>query len=356
MSNVHGAGSDKRALARVPMAAWLLALLVLVACVYLPGLHGGYVFDDYPNIVDNTALHVTPGASAGEWLAAAFASPSDVLVRPLAMLSFAANHALTGLDPYWMKLTNLAIHLLNTVLVFGLVRALLGAMPARAASRVDIERRALWVAAAWSLVPINLMAVLFVVQRMESLSHTFVFAGLWLYLSGRARQRAGRRGWGAIGLGLVGCTLIGALAKESALLLPLYAFGIEWALLRFGDGNGRVDRRLLLAFGALLVIPAIAGLAWELPRAFNAGAYVRRDFSLVDRLLTEGRVLVDYVHWTLLPSLGQLSLYHDDYVPSRGLLAPPSTLLAFVLLGAMAGAALWLRRRRPLMALGLAWF
>ena len=125
--------------------------------MYLPGLHGGYVFDDYPNIVDNTVLHVTAGASAGEWLAAAFASPSDVLVRPLAMLSFAANHALTGLDPYWMKLTNLAIHLLNTVLVFGLVRALLGAMPSRDASRVDIERRALWVAAAWSLVPINLM-------------------------------------------------------------------------------------------------------------------------------------------------------------------------------------------------------
>jgi hypothetical protein len=32
----------------------LLALLLLVALVYWPGLGGGYVFDDFPNLIDNT--------------------------------------------------------------------------------------------------------------------------------------------------------------------------------------------------------------------------------------------------------------------------------------------------------------
>ena len=39
---------------------WLVALglLALTLLVYWPGLGGGYVFDDFPNIVDNKALHV----------------------------------------------------------------------------------------------------------------------------------------------------------------------------------------------------------------------------------------------------------------------------------------------------------
>jgi hypothetical protein len=67
-------------------------------------------------------------------------------------------------------------------------------------------------------------------------------------------------------------------------------------------------------------------------------------------------VLVDYLHWTLLPDLGQLSLYHDDYPVSHGLLTPPGTLVALMLLAGLLGAMVWLRKRRPLMALGLAWF
>src|SRR5688500_13964670 len=84
----------------------LPVLLVLVALVYWPGLGGGFVFDDYPNIVQNGALHVTWASTWLEWLAAVFSSPASELQRPLAMLTFAINHALTGLDPYWMKLTN----------------------------------------------------------------------------------------------------------------------------------------------------------------------------------------------------------------------------------------------------------
>jgi hypothetical protein len=337
---------------------WALAgLWILVALVYLPGLGGGYVFDDYSNIVHNASVHVTTHSSWGQWLAAMFSSPASELQRPLAMLSFAINHALTGLDPYWMKLTNVGIHLLNTGLVYGLAGGILQAADRRA-STDDIFRRkriALWIAAAWALNPINLMAVLFIVQRMESLSHTFVFAGLWMYMAGRMRLEAGRGGWPLLFGGLVGGTLIGTLAKESAVLLPLYALALEWSLLDF-TREGKRDRRLLTSFVFLLLVPGLAGMAWKAPVLLSPGAWTWRDFGPLERLLTESRVLVDYLHWTLLPNINQLSLYHDDYAVSRGLLSPPATLFALLALGALACAAIWLRKRRPLIALGLAWF
>jgi hypothetical protein len=336
----------------------LLALGLMVALAYWPGLHGGYVFDDFPNIVNNMVLRVTAQSDWPEWIAATFSSPASDMQRPLAMLSFAINHALTGLDPYWMKLTNLGIHLLNTGLVFALSRRVLQAAamgtPAHGAART--EWTALWMAAAWALNPINLMSVLFVVQRMESLSHTFVFVGLWLYLVGRRQLLVTDRGWAPLLLGLAGGTALGVLAKESAVLLPLYALALEWALLGFASRRQAPDRRLLGVFALVLALPGLLGLAWLLPKVLHADAYAGRSFSIGERLLTEARVVVDYVHWTLLPNLSQLSLYHDDYPISRSVLSPPGTLLALLLLAALLGVMVWLRKRRPLMTLGLAWF
>ena len=179
------------------------------------------------------ALHVTTLATT-DWVAAILSSPSSSLQRPLAMFSFAINHYLTGLDPVPMKMTNVAIHLINTMLVFGLVRSLIRvAAPRPDTERTTADTAALITAACWALHPINLMAVLYVIQRMESLSHTFVFAGLWLYIEGRSRQIAGRGGWGYVLVGLLPCTALGALVKESAVLLPLYAFTLEFCVFRW---------------------------------------------------------------------------------------------------------------------------
>src|SRR3984885_13655768 len=102
----------------------LLAALAITAALYWPGLQGGFLFDDYPNIVDNHNVQPVD-AKFSSLVAAALSSPSSQFKRPLASLSFALNYLATGLDPYWMKLTNLIIHLLNGLLVFLLSRVLL---------------------------------------------------------------------------------------------------------------------------------------------------------------------------------------------------------------------------------------
>jgi hypothetical protein len=352
---MSAAAGSLRAATAAPYLQWLAVpvLLALVALVYWPGLDGGFAFDDFPNIVFNRNLHVA-SLQWPDWIAAIFSSPASDLQRPLSMLTFAINHYFTGVDPAAMKLTNLAIHLLNTLLVLALARTLLRLAATGSASHARREWSARFITAAWALHPINLMPVLFVVQRMESLSHAFVFAGLWLYLRGRERQRAGGNGWPAIGAGLVFGTGLGLLAKESAVLLPLYAFCVEACVLRFRTRSEGPDRRLSALFAVVLLLPGAIGMLWLWPKI--VGAYAFRGFSLGERLMTEARVVMDYLQWSVFPSLRELSLHHDDYVLSRGLWDPPTTLLALLGLAALVAAAAWIRRWRPLASLGLAWF
>jgi hypothetical protein len=338
--------------------AWLLlvAALALTVLTYWPSLHGGYVFDDVPNIVDNTAVHMH-ALDLESLREAATASPSSVLVRPLAMLSFAIDWYFAGADPLPMRAVNLVIHLLNGLLLFGLLRTLCKCLPDR---RENLHLREGWlpvvVAAAWLLAPINFTAVAYIVQRMESLCQVFVVAGLWGYLAARRRMLAGESGFARAAASIVLGTAIGALAKESAVLLPLYALIAEWALFGFARADGKTDRRLLAMYVVVLALPACATLYWVAGHALPAAAWANRPFTLGERLLTEPRIVWDYVHWSLLPMANELALYHDHIRISEGLLDPWTTPFAIAGLCALALAAVVLRRARPLAAIGIAWF
>jgi hypothetical protein len=380
---------------RSSLHRWMLAAAFIVTIlVYWPGLYGGFLFDDYPNIVDNQG--VQPHDSSIASLArAALSSPSSEFKRPLASLSFAANYRVTGLDPFWMKLTNLMIHLLNGILVFVLARIFLtAAIPkCRGRSIVPVPERepevdhfdqspdcaitraptvAAIIAACWMLLPINLTGVLYVVQRMESMANIFVLLGLIGYVTGRCamldvplaarlRPNHGRvsiqtRGFCLSLLSITILTALGLLAKETAAMLPFYAFLTEWALFHFRTDSGKWDRRIVILFSMVLALPLCLGLTWLLPGILKPQAWAVRDFTMETRLLSEARIVVDYIVWTLLPTPAALSFYHDNFHISTGMLAPWSTSASMFLLGALTALAFWLRRRRPVVALGIGLF
>ena len=171
--------------------ATLCGLAVLSIVLYWPGLSGGFAFDDLPFVVDNIDVHVTT-LKLDAWVRAAFSFPAGHQGRWLTMLSFAANYYFTGLDPFWLKLTNLAIHLLNGLVLFLLLRALFDLRQAacRTASSFSADRApfvAAVVAGTWLLLPINVTAVLYVTQRLESLCTLFILCGLLVYLRARLR-------------------------------------------------------------------------------------------------------------------------------------------------------------------------
>jgi hypothetical protein len=378
---------------------WLLltAAAIVTTIVYWPGVTGGWVFDDYPNIVDNAAIHISPGRSTlAAWVNAAISSPASALHRPLASITFAMNWMAGGGNPWPFKVTNIVMHLINGVLVFCLLLALLRFLtpPSRTEGKglpliekPAATRLALAVSTAWMLLPVNLMGVLYVVQRMESLCQIFVLAGLWAYLHGRwmmlTADNAGRdrQGFALAVSGILLGTVLGLTSKETAVLLPVFAFLAEWIVIGFGRsetatpsdsllhakgeeihplsqkaGTQRADKRIWTLFTVTLFVPAVLGFLWLLRSALRPASWSGRDFTLVQRLLTEPRVLVDYLHWTLLPNPMVLSLYHDEIVTSTGLLTPLTTLGAIVLLAALIVIAVWLRNRRPLVSLGIGWF
>jgi hypothetical protein len=357
-------------------AGWFLLVIstLVTALAYWPGLTGAFLFDDYPNIVDNKGVQ-PQNANLSSLVDAALSSPSSEMKRPLASLSYAANYLLTGLNPYWMKLTNLVIHLLNGLLVYILARSLLSLVMPDARKERD-RRIAALIATGWMLLPINLTGVLYIVQRMESLANLFVLLGLIGYVTGRQRMRAstnatitpqkasGRSGFLQCAFSITVPAAIGILAKETAAMLPLYAFLIEWATLGFRSAtqeNGasarlRIDRRLVLLFLFVLALPLVAGLAWLLPGVLNPLSWSTRDFTLRTRLLSEARIVVDYIGWTLLPTPQALSFYHDDFHISKNLFSPWTTLASILALITLVVCAWRLRPRRPLVALGITLF
>lgn len=336
----------------------LFAVLLLAALLYWPGLHGGFVHDDFGFIVQNGEVQVTR-LRLGDWVLAAQSFPSAHVGRWLTMLTFAMNHYFTGLDPYWMKLTNLGLHLGNGALLFLVLRALFDLWTAcddrRQISGTRRDGVALAIAALWLVLPIHLTAVLYVSQRLESLSNLLVLFGLWMYLRARLRLHLGEPGLARMAMALLIGTGVGLLAKESAVMLPLYAACVEFAVTGLRRRDGRWQRGVIGLYLALLVLPLMVGLYW-LATWVGGETSFERPYTTIERMLTEARVLVHYIGWTLLPTPDALSLYHDDIDVSRGLLQPPSTLACLLALSALAGLAFWQHDRRPLFCLGILWF
>ncbi len=243
------------------------------------------------------------------------------------MLTFIGNQLLEAGEVWAYKYTNLLIHLLAGAVLFWLAGRLLLERPELAPRRWTL---ALWIAAVWLLAPIQVSTVLYVVQRMAELAALFVFAGLLAYTVGR-QNLASRPVLGGV---LIGSSVLlwwplATLSKENgALLLPLLLL-VE--IYFFGFRTPRPAARRILAglFVVLLGIPAgVLLVKLTLHPALLLGGYASRDFTLEERLLTEGRVLFSYVRALIVPDSTTLGLYHDDYRKSTGLLSPPSTLLA----------------------------
>lgn len=341
---------------------WLFALAALatlaaVALAYTPGLTGDFMFDDIPNILANPFLRLH-SLSPNDLLASAFSLRSGLLYRPLSMLSFAFNEYWFGPGPYSFKLTNVVIHLINALLVLWFSKRLLGLCRKHYQFQwtdAQIRWTAAIIAAAWALHPLNLTAVLYVVQRMTSLAALVTLAGMLAYIFGRERSQSGRTGWPLVWLLSPFFGVVGLFCKEDAALLPLYLLIIEWLIFGFRDQYRRTAKNIVVFYLVCLILPGLAGIAYLAHIDFFA-AYDGRDFTLPERLLTEFRVVLLYVKWTFFPNIQELALYHDDLRISTGLLHPITTLLSLLALLAMLLLAFWQRRKRPLLCLGVLWF
>lgn len=310
----------------------LIILLVAVGLLYLPGLSGPFLFDDAPNIVDNTVLNLEK-TSFLDWWAAAQSSGAGAFRRPVPMLSFALQAGDGSPAPsYALKLGNVALHALCGVLLYLIARNLLRGM--------DLLKKSYawrWLpmlaAGFWLFNPLLVSTVLYPVQRMAQMTTLFSLLGLFTYTFYRARwsKRSPRIDEIlAAALWLALCTVLAALSKENGVLLPALVAVFEVSLF-CGRLAGAHNARLHAVTVSLFLLGlGVAGamLLWQWD--WILAGYGSREFTLSERLWTQGRLLWEYTGWFLVPRLGELGLFHDDILLSTGWFTPWTTMLAAV--------------------------
>jgi len=351
---------------------WVLAAgvaIVFVIVVYQPGLNGPFVFDDLVNITKSDAPQIDEltGRQLLDSAHGPFAhSRPLVLQRPMARLSFALNYYFSGqeFNNFNFKITNLVIHIVNGFLVLWLT---CGLWLAWIRNRPELEllapSAASWqwlpciVAFLWTIHPIQLTSVLYVVQRMTSMSATGVLAGLAIFVLGRHWCDRGRVGglW-IMAAAVVFGTSLGFVSKENALLLLLFAGLIELAFFRRDRLAHIIRRRLYLVYAVLFATFVLTAIVVLIRSDFILALYEIRDFTLVERVLTQSRVLFMYLGLIFGPRLSEFGLYHDDIALSTGLFTPFTT--SFSLMGCVGLIAFgfYALYRRWLIGFCIIWF
>lgn len=332
---------------RMPQWALLILGACLVAAAYWIGLRGPFLLDDFGNLADVGAW--LDGERS--WQSTILNNRSGIGGRPLSMASFVLDAALWGKDVWHFKLTNLLLHLGCGIIAWRLLRRLIARDP-------DLSRHAAWLplllALVWLALPIHASSVLYVVQRMTILSALFVLLALWLYMAAREWIEVGDgRGPVALLLGVPALTGVAFFSKENGALVPLLALAIEIGYFRRQPRQQR-SWSVRSFFCLLLAVPAaLFVLRTALNPQWVLGGYELREFSFTERLLTQPRILWDYVGSILLPHGPSLGLFHDNYPKSTSLLSPWTTLVAMAAWVASVIVAWYLRRGHPAILTGL---
>ncbi|HEU4709700.1 MAG TPA: hypothetical protein VFS17_10340, partial [Methylophilaceae bacterium] len=328
-----------------------LIVALLAGLLYLPGLPGNFLFDDYPNIVNNPAIHLKEFSFGNLMQVISTPQPSGSL-RNLPNLTFALDYWRGGADPTTFKTTNILIHALTAFALVWFFRSLLLTIGTS-------QLRASWLAAAmalaWGAHPLLASSVLYVVQRLQTMGTLFIVLALLTYLQARRAQTAGRSGR----TGLLGAALLWAMAmgcKEDAITLPAYTLALELTVLRFAAADTGLALRIRRTYLFVLAAGAAAYVFVAIPHYWSWDAYPGRDFSSPERLLTQARVLVIYLWQIAWPLPSHMPFFYDWLQPSRGLLQPWTTLFSLTLILGLLVLAWRQRSKFPLLALGILLF
>ncbi|PXX89848.1 hypothetical protein DIT71_15195 [Marinobacter vulgaris] len=333
-------------------SSWLI-LLLLGFVVYYPGLHGNFIFDDFPNL---RALGfyggVTDWDTFHSYVFGGFSGPTG---RPISLLSFLLNANNWPADPFGFKYTNVLLHLLNGTLLFTVTLQVLRLRESLAYSqRVWI---ALIVAGLWLLHPYLTSTTLYIIQRMAMLSAMFCLIGICLYLHGRFQiMTAPTKGYAIMTLGVGLGTVLATFSKENGAALALMVLCLESTVVR---ANSRLPALNRFWKWIVLVLPSIALAILLLKGPVVNGwfqDYGTRDFSPYERVLTQFRVVLSYLQNWFIPSSSGGQIFYDDLEISRGIFAPFTTFLSAVLVIGLISFSIIKRKTWPITAFAILFY
>jgi tetratricopeptide (TPR) repeat protein len=329
-------------------------LFILVVLIYSNTFRASWHLDDYQQITHNPRIQIDD-LSLSSLKQSMVAPHGKNINRPLARISLALNWYAGEDNPVGYHMVNILIHFLASVFLYLTVLALFQTPRLRSTAGDEAHFVALLAAALWAAHPIQTQAVTYIVQRMASMAAMFYILGLYLYLRARLAEGSTVRR----GVLFSACILsfaAGVASKENAAMLPLAVFLLE--MMFFQDLSSSRTRKILLA-GVLggMVLVTVGGLIFF--RHSNPMEILTqsdfRDYTPLERLLTQSRIVIFYISQIAYPVPNRLSIEHD-VILSTGLLEPWTTLPSILIILGLIGLGVWQMRRRPLLSYAILFF
>jgi tetratricopeptide (TPR) repeat protein len=322
-------------------AAVLLALAAGVA--YYNSFQGQFIYDDMGSIPHNqTIRHLWP-------IGPVFSPPAGETVqgRPLLNLSFALNYAFSGAGGASVRayhVTNLVIHVLAALVLFGILRRtfLLPSMRDRF-GRVSLGL-ALAGALLWIVHPLQTESVAYIVQRAESLMGLFYLLTLYCVIRSAASSRV------LWSLAAAAACAAGMATKEVMVTAPLIVLLYDRTFLA-GSFRAALRKR----WGLYAILAACWGLlAYLMMGAGNregtAGFGAKQVVDTWTYARTELWAILHYLRLAFWPDALCLD-YGWSFTKTMAEALPGAVAVALLAAGTLVG----LRRGRKWGFLG-AWF
>jgi hypothetical protein len=317
----------------------LAAVLVVTVLTLLPVFDNGFVYDDADVIENGEVIHDSANLlevfrRPAMYVSAGGDGPKAFdTYRPMTLVSFFWDSAISGTDPFAYHLTNLLVHLLCVALVFWFAQTLLGP---------EAWAFALLGAAWFALTPHPNTAQIWINGRSDLFCTAYGLAALLAWRRALGADRGSRR----VGLHLLAGILFlaGLLSKETLLMVvPALWFWPE------ADASVRVRERithtgsLLVASGVYLTlrIAVLGGV-----RASGGSDHIGSALRYLAPLELEG----------LLGALWPRRLYLRFLSDEFGSLGAFELGVLAVLLLATLGLLWVLRRGAPVLGWGILWF
>jgi len=327
----------------------ILFISLLSIIIYSNTIHSPFVFDDIPNITEYPPIRMTD-INLTSLKNAALGRASH---RPIPNISFAVNYYMERYNVRGYHIVNIVIHTINGILVYLLALAVFTHLKGNSKENsLQINLMSLFASLIFVAHPINTQSVTYIVQRMNSMAVMFYLLSLFLYIKARLSNVKWRK-W-AFFSGVIISGILALGSKQIAATLPFIILLYEWYF--FQDlKTSWLKKNIPYLIIPVIVLAALALIYMgENPVDRILAGYGSRDFTLIERVLTQFRIIIFYISLLILPLPSRLNLIHHINT-SQSLLQPMTTLISLLIIVALIALSIYWVRKKRLISFSILW-
>jgi protein O-mannosyl-transferase len=304
----------------------VLILCLAVVVVYLNSFSGVFQFDDYRMVLNYARAH-----SFVSWLY--YFSHN---IRPLLKATYTLNW-LSGVGLFGFHLFNLAVHIINTLLVYFIILNFLSDR-----EYLPFKNAAFIAALLFGLHPIQTESVTYICGRSVSLMSMFYLASMLVYIIGTEKDKR-------ILIYVLSPLLfvLAVMTRETAATLPLALF--LWDMFRRrGDGTGKALKRQAVHWTICIVALGAFLFNVKYEHLLNFSYELR---GIGDNLFSQ----FNGIGYMLSRLVAVSGLNIDPDIPAFSSWTPVLVMKALLILSLLILAVIYFKRNRW-VSFGILWF